>query len=152
MIIPEQIDIKDFLPHRAPMLMVDELVAIDDRSASCRFRIDEGCLFLHKGELSGTGLIEHAAQTSTAVVGQRFFPGGKSEVDGARVLGFISAIRNIELGPLPRARQTLITRATLLAHVPNGPSSLCVMEVETTVEGRPVLRCSMNLVIEQRVP
>lgn len=149
MVLPEEIDIRNFLPHRAPMLMVDELVAIDDRSASCRFHITDSCLFVKNGELSGAGLIEHAAQTSTTVVGQRFFFDGRS---GAPVLGFISAVKNIEIGPLPRSHQTLITRSTLVTHVPNGPVSLCVMEVGSTVDGRPVLSCSMNFVIEQRLP
>ena len=149
MIIPEQIDIRKFLPHRAPMLMVDKLVAIDEHSASCQFHVSEGCLFVKDGELSSSGLIEHAAQTSTAVVGQRFFPEGKS---GAPVLGFISAVKNIEIGTLPRAGQTIITRSTLVTHVPNGPVSLCVMDVGSTVEGRTVLSCSMNFVIEQREP
>ena len=128
----EKIDIRQFLPHRAPMLMVDKLVAIDERSASCQFLIDENCLFVKHGELSSTGLIEHAAQTSTAIVGQRFFPEGKIR---APVLGFISAVKNVEVGTLPRIRQTIITRSTLVTHVPNGPVSLCAMEVESTVEG-----------------
>lgn len=149
MVIPEELDIRKFLPHRAPMLMVDELVAIDELSASCRFHIQDSCLFVKDGELSGTGLIEHAAQTSTAIVGQRFFPEGKA---GAPVLGFISAVKNIEIGILPRAGQTVITRSTLVAHVPNGQVSLCVMDVGSTVEGRTVLSCSMNFVIEQREP
>lgn len=149
MIIPEEIDIRNFLPHRAPMLMVDKLVAIDERSASCQFQVTDACLFVKDGELSGAGLIEHAAQTSTTVVGQRFFFDGKS---GVPVLGFISAVKNIEIGSLPRACQTLITRSTLVTHVPNGPVSLCVMEVESTVDGRTVLSCTMNFVIEQRKP
>lgn len=148
MIIPEEVDIRKYLPHRAPMLMVDKLVAIDERSASCQFLVDDACIFVKDGELSGTGLIEHAAQTSTAIIGQRFFM--KVE-NGTPVLGFISAVKNIEIGPLPRSRQTLITRSTLVTHVPNGQVSLCVMDVESTVEGRTVLSCSMNFVIEQRV-
>ena len=149
MSIPEEIDIRRFLPHRAPMLMVDKLVAIDERTASCQFFVDDDCIFVKDGELSSTGLIEHAAQTSTAVVGQRFFV---EAVNGAPVLGFISAVKNIEIGTLPRARQMLITRSTLVTHVPNGPVSLCMMDVESTVEGRTVLRCSMNFVIEQSEP
>ena len=82
-------------------------------------------------------------------MGQRFFPEGKV---GAPVLGFISAVKNIEIGTLPRTRQTLITRSSLVTHVPNGEVSLCVMEVESTVDGRTVLSCSMNFVIEQRLP
>ena len=149
MVIPEEFDIRKFLPHRAPMLMVDELVTLDVRYASCRFHVTDSCLFVKDGELSGAGLIEHAAQTSTAVVGRRFFPEAKA---GVPVLGFISAVKNIEIGTLPRARQTIITRTTLVTHVPNGPVSLCVMEVESTVDGRTVLSCSMNFVIEQREP
>ena len=149
MIIPEEVDIRKFLPHRAPMLMVDKLVAIDERSAECQFFVDDACIFVKDGELSGTGLIEHAAQTSTAIVGQRFFTEAQN---GAPVLGFISAVKNIEIGTLPRARQTLITRSTLVTHVPNGLVSLCAMDVRSTVDGRTVLRCSMNFVIEQREP
>lgn len=149
MIIPGLLDIRKFLPHRAPMLMVDELVAIDESSASCRFHVDADCLFVKNGELSGAGLIEHAAQTSTAVVGQRFFPEGKA---GAPVLGFISAVKNIVIGGSPRAGRTIITRSTLVTHVPNGPMSLCVMDVRSTVDGVTVLSCSMNFVIEQREP
>ncbi|MBK7285770.1 MAG: hypothetical protein IPI95_00925 [Flavobacteriales bacterium] len=97
MVIPEEFDIRKFLPHRAPMLMVDELVTLDVRSASCRFHVTDSCLFVKDGELSGAGLIEHAAQTSTAVVGRRFFPEAKAGVPV--LLGFISAVKNIEMAP-----------------------------------------------------
>ena len=45
------IDIKNYLPHRRPMLMVDEIVAINSEFVETFFTIKEDNIFVHNGFL-----------------------------------------------------------------------------------------------------
>ena len=148
-LLHNDIDIRDFLPHREPMLMVHRLISIDKESVSCSFKVDEECIFVSQGVLSETGLIEHAAQTSTAIVGQRLFPSGVKLNTDTRVIGYISAIKNVQLGLSPRNGEELITHSSLVSHVDSGPVSICVTECVSHVNDRQVLSCRMNFLIQE---
>ena len=62
-----------YLPHRAPMQMVDTITLINDISIVTCFQIKEDCIFLYEGHFTESGLIENMAQTCSAIVGQFFF-------------------------------------------------------------------------------
>ena len=92
----EHKDFRNFLPHRGDMLMVKDILEIDIESVSSGFLIQKDCVFVNnKGFLTETGIIENAAQTSTAVVGQSFFQ--EDHVTGERnqLVGYISEIKKV---------------------------------------------------------
>ena len=90
----ENFDVHNFLPHRAPMLMVDKLLSLTDDSVSSSFRITTSCPFINTNQfLSESGLIENNAQTCSAIVGQKFFDDSDLEGTGNKVVGFISTIK-----------------------------------------------------------
>lgn len=73
----------ELVPHRPPMLLVDELVSHEGRGIVCRSTIREDHLFLRDGKVSSLIAIELFAQTAAALVGLLAPPGGPSMTQGA---------------------------------------------------------------------
>jgi predicted hotdog family 3-hydroxylacyl-ACP dehydratase len=71
------------VPHRPPMLLVDELVSHEGRGIVCRTTIREDHLFLQRDGVSSILAIELFAQTAAALVGLLAPPGGPSLAQGA---------------------------------------------------------------------
>lgn len=143
------IDISNFLPHRKPMLMVSSVLEIDDDSVATQFYIAEDCIFLKNGKLSETGLIENAAQTASGVVGQTFFDKDDLEGTGNKLVGYISAIKKIEIFELPRLGETIITKAKLLSRFDTGEMTLCSLEAETFLDKKLIVSSTMNFLIHE---
>lgn len=63
-------DIKKLIPQREPFIMVDEIEASDGTHAVTAININSGNYFLlPDGTMSETGLIEHIAQSCSALMG-----------------------------------------------------------------------------------
>ncbi len=100
----EEIDILDLIPQRPPFLLIDCLVDFDEQRTVTRFTVRKDHLFCRRGELQAAGLIENIAQTCAARMGYI------NLINAQRVkLGFIGAIRNLEIRRLPRCGETLLT-------------------------------------------
>ena len=100
----EEIDILDLIPQRPPFLLIDRLVDFGERHTVTRFTVRENHLFCEQGELQAAGLIENIAQTCAARMGYI------NLINAERVkLGFIGAIRDLEIRRQPRCGETLLT-------------------------------------------
>jgi predicted hotdog family 3-hydroxylacyl-ACP dehydratase len=143
------IDVSNYLPHREPMLMVTSVLAIDAISVSTQFYISEACIFLNDGKLSEAGLIENAAQAATGIVGQTFFEKDDLEGSGNKLVGYISAIKRIEIFQLPSAGQTIVTNAKLLSRFDTGEVTLCSLEAETFLDEKLIVSSTMNFLIHE---
>lgn len=72
------------VPHRPPMLLVDELVSQEGRTIVCRATIRGDHLFLEEdGAVPALVAVELFAQTAAALVGLLAPPGGPSMQSGA---------------------------------------------------------------------
>ncbi len=60
-----------YVPHRGRMLLLDALVAHDERSATCAVTVREGALFVREGRVEATVFIEYMAQAAAAFAGLR---------------------------------------------------------------------------------
>ncbi|MGD0583268.1 MAG: hydroxymyristoyl-ACP dehydratase [Bacteroidales bacterium] len=89
-------NILDLIPQRPPMVMIDELVCADERSAKGRFFIRESGVFCEKGFLQEGGMVEFIAQTAAAYEGFQHLT--QNEKIGT---GFIGAVRNLSVYSLP---------------------------------------------------
>ena len=123
------LDISNFLPHRDPMLMVTSVLEIDENSVSTQFHISEDCVFLKDAKLSETGLIENAAQAASGIVGQTFFEKDDVEGTGNKLVGYISAIKKVEIFELPM--------------------TMCSLEAETFVAEKLIVSSTMNFLIHE---
>lgn len=144
------ININDFLPHRAPMLMVDILEEITDTSVISIFKIQEDNVFVENNHFSEVGLIENAAQTCSSIVGQTFFLTEDNEVrENVKLVGFISGIKKATVFKLPMIHQTIKTSATLVSRFDSDEYSICTMKCTTSQDENLLLEAEINLFIQE---
>lgn len=145
-----KIPIQEFLPHRAPMLMVDYIVEISQRHVICEYTIEESGIFLTSGCLQEIGLIEHMAQTCSSIVGQNYYNEDYDPAVDARVIGFISGIKNVTVSKLPQLGQCLRTTATLVSQFEGVGYTICNMSVEACIDEEKVADAEINLFLKER--
>lgn len=93
---PEECEIPDLISHRPPMVMIDRLTHLGEKSAGGRLFIKESNMFCHEGHLQEAGLIEFITQTAAAYEGYLQLL-AQIEVKP----GFISVIKNLVIHSLP---------------------------------------------------
>ncbi|WP_310992947.1 ABC transporter permease [Aequorivita marina] len=144
-----QINISNFLPHRKPMLMVNAVLEIDENSVATQFHILEDCIFLKNGKLTEAGLIENVAQAASGVVGQSFFDKDDVNGTGNKLVGYISAIKKIEILELPSLGATIITKAKLRSRMDTGQMTMCSLETETFLDKKLIVSSTINFLIHE---
>ncbi|WP_163409572.1 ABC transporter permease [Flavobacterium ajazii] len=146
------VDIQNYLPHRAPMLMVDLILDIDANFVETEFLIREDNIFVHHGIFTEAGLIENTAQTCSSIVGKKyFFDENGTENENVNVIGFISAIKNLKINALPGIGETIITKATLVSKFVGDDYTLCTMSCQSLLEEKILLECEINLFIQKTI-
>lgn len=93
---PSEYKIIDLIPQRPPMVMIDQLIDADDKSARGRLTIKESNLFSHNGKLQEAGLIEFIAQTAAAYTG--YLSLSKNQLVRR---GYIGSVKNLVIHSLP---------------------------------------------------
>ena len=104
-----------FLPHRPPIVLVDELVASDGDTHTTRLLVRADNVFAEEGHLLEAGLIEHVAQ-STAL-GTGYAAAGAGEGDPP--VGFIGAVSRLRIERLPRIGEQLETTVAMQHRLAN---------------------------------
>jgi predicted hotdog family 3-hydroxylacyl-ACP dehydratase len=61
--------VADYVPHRPPMLLIDDIVDITDEGIVCRTTIHPDCVFAIDGRVHPSAMIEFVAQTSAIFAG-----------------------------------------------------------------------------------
>ncbi len=107
------IDIHELLPQQEPFVMVGTLVHIDERTTVTRTVIKESNIFVDGKSMSASGLIENIAQTCAARIGYVNKYILKKEIQ----LGFIGAIRNMEIMCLPSVGEEIETSVDVMEEV-----------------------------------
>lgn len=131
------------------MLMVNNIVHIDADSVTAEFDITANCIFVNDGTLSETGLIENAAQACSAIVGQSYFEVDDLEGKGNKVIGYISAIKKIEIFQLPKVNETLVVKAKLISRYDTGKMSICTIAGSTFRNDDLIVDCTLNFLIHE---
>ncbi len=146
----EEIDIKLFLPHRPPMLMVDKLTHINESEVSTFFTVKEDSLFVQDGQLNEFGLIENAAQTCSGIVGKSyFFDGENNVIENVKVLGFISGIKELKVHDFPPIGSTIKSTSHLISHFNSPDYTICTMKCSTFQENKLLFEAVINLFIQE---
>jgi predicted hotdog family 3-hydroxylacyl-ACP dehydratase len=144
------IEIKHFLPHRAPMLMKCRTPYLDGDSVETHFEVTPDNIFTNKkGQFTEGGLIELAAQTCSSITGQDFFEDDDVKGDGNSVLGYISAIKKAEVFLLPKIGDLLLTKASLVSRFDTGDMTLCTITSATFRNDDLVVACTFNFLIHE---
>ena len=109
----DKIDIHELLPQREPFVMVGRMVYFDMGRCATRTRIAPGNLFVEKGRFTASGIIENIAQTCAARIGYI----NKYILKKGIQLGFIGAIRNMNLYRSPEAGEEIETEIVTIEDV-----------------------------------
>ncbi len=136
------INIHHFLPHREPMLMTDYILELTPEKVVTSFVISPDNIFVRNHEFAEAGLIENAAQTCSSILGQSFFENPEADT---KVIGFITNIKKIEISGLPKAGDTIISRASLISKFEN----ICHIFCETFHEDKLLIRAEITLFIQE---
>lgn len=109
----DEIDVRELIPQRDPMIMVGRLMHFDQKTALSSTLIEPECIFVEDGRLSACGIIENIAQSCALRLGYYNKYIQKSEVQ----IGYIGAIRHMEILSLPRVGETLTTSVTTVEEI-----------------------------------
>ncbi len=132
------------------MLMASNTPYLDETSVVTHFKIKDNCIFVNgNGLLSATGLIENAAQACTAIVGQSYFAIDDFEGKGNKLVGYISAIKNVQVHELPNVGDTLVTNASLISRYDTGNMTLCTVTSSTFRNDDLIVACTFNFLIQE---
>ena len=145
----EGLDITKFLPHRAPFLMVDKVLSIDDEHVSTLFKIKPDCIFIENEIFNEVGLVENAAQTCSAIVGKSYFEEDDLEGVGTKLIGFISSIKKVSLFTCPAVGKTITSKASLKSRFDADHYSICTLECHIYEADIELLSCELNLFIQE---
>ncbi len=104
------LNIKQLIPQRSPIMMVDELLCVNGDEAQCRLAVREDNFFLEAdGLIAEVGIIEHIAQSASAFAGYRAIEAGATEPP----VGYIGEVKNFHLSQRPAVGDVLITTITM---------------------------------------
>ncbi len=99
-------DIKRLIPQRYPFMMVDEFEQCDDNSAVTGLKVRPDNYFItYDGAMAETGLIEHMAQSCSALAG------AKSSSEQPPI-GMIVEVKNFLCQRRPKVGEQLNTTVT----------------------------------------
>ncbi|RSK41374.1 ABC transporter permease [Mangrovimonas spongiae] len=143
------LDITKFLPHRAPFLMVDKVLSISDDHVSTSFTIPKENIFNYQGYFNEAGLVENAAQTCSSIVGKSYFEESDTQGEKTKLIGFISAIKKVQITTCPKVESSIITEANLISRFDTDAYSLCTLQCKISQDHKELLSCELNLVIQE---
>lgn len=135
------IDIHELLPQQEPFVMVGRLIHFDERTTETETEIKADNIFVDDGLFSASGLIENIAQTCAVRIGyvNRFI------LKKGIQLGFIGAIRNLEVMALPQAGDTITTRVEVLESV----FGMTLAKAEVTCDGKLLVTTEIKIALKE---
>jgi predicted hotdog family 3-hydroxylacyl-ACP dehydratase len=128
----------DYIPQRAPFVLVDKLLYVDKKTSRCSFTIPEDNLFTADGFYSTAGLVESMAQTAAAGTGYL------SRQENKPVpLGYIGAVQNLMVYGWPPTLAEITMTINLLTNI----LQVSLVSGIVQYQGETVASCEMKIFI-----
>lgn len=131
--------ILDYIPQRAPFVMVDTLEKIDHSGFTSTFELKEDNVFNESGIISESALVENIAQTCAAGFGYL----ARQEEGAETRLGFIGAITKLNVNKLPSINSKIETKITILNQFEN----IHLVEGVASLNGEKLVDCQLKIVL-----
>ncbi|MBK6444277.1 MAG: 3-hydroxyacyl-ACP dehydratase [Bacteroidetes bacterium] len=131
-------NINDLIPQKFPFVMIDQLDDSDETSTRCSFTIRDENIFTVDGAFREAGLIENIAQTAAARVG---FIAMMEKKDVP--VGFIGAVKNLEINDLPKTGETIVTEIKIT----NTVFDVTIISGTVCLGDKIIAQCEMKIVI-----
>ena len=137
----EGADIERLIPQRYPFMMVDGFEPLNDNSATTILAVSRNNYFIVQGgELSESGIIEHQAQSVSAMAGWLAKERGAT---GAPV-GIIGEVKHFECLRRPKIGELIATTIQMGMTFGNVTLAKC----ETTIDGETVARINLKVFMQ----
>lgn len=132
----------DFLPQRAPFLLVDEMLACEKYLCRTDFKVPSVHPLVKEEILLEAGVLENIAQTCATHIGylSRHVP--------VRI-GVVASVRNLKIYALPRVGQVV---ETLVEEQGDPIFSVSVYLAKVTVAGETIAEGEMRVMLTEREP
>lgn len=145
----DNVDIRKYLPHRKSMLMVDRLITLKKDFVKTDFLIEMNNIFLKNHLFIESGLIENIAQTCSIIAGSSYFNDGDERHENkSQVIGYISAIKTVEIYELPKVNDLLVSQGTMVSRFDFENYLTCTMKGQISCGNKVLLDCLLNLFIK----
>lgn len=131
--------ILDLIPQRAPIVMVDEFLGIDDNISKTRLAVKDDNIFVDDGMLSECGLIEHIAQSAATRVGY-VFKTNNQEIP----IGYIGSVNNFELKEFPKVGEVISTEIEIIQEVFN----ITLIQAKCYINDVEIASCKMKIFLD----
>lgn len=135
-----QPDILEYIPQRPPILMIDRIIDITENRVVCEFLVKKDNLFITEGKFLEPGIIENIAQTIAAAAGYR-----ANKKNEKVKLGYIAAIKNLNIYKLPSVEDILNTTVQIVNEV----FSVTIVQAEVLCGSTIIADCEMRIYIEE---
>jgi predicted hotdog family 3-hydroxylacyl-ACP dehydratase len=134
--------IKELIPQREPMVMIDVFYDATESEADTGLSITKDNLLCSDGIFEEPGLIEHIAQSASA------FAGYKARLANQPTpLGFIGEVKKCRIHFLPKTGDMLCTHIRILSEA----LGVTLLAAETKVNDETAVQCQMKIFIELKV-
>ena len=134
-------EVYDMIPQKPPMAMIDKIIDVSETKSITALTICQNNIFCSEGYLQAPGLSENIAQTAAAQVGYLAYKSG-----GKPPVGFIGAIKNLEIKNLPLVGEELITQIDIEHEIMN----FTVINGVSRVGGKVMAECQMKIFIADK--
>lgn len=138
-------EIGQLIPHRKPILCVDEVILVDGLIAQTNYKIDENSLFITNGVFSELGLLENAAQSSFVFLNY-FFKNSDTQLSEA--VGFISQISTLQVHFSPKLGDKIITSTHTELVFDAENMKICNVKAETMVKDKIAFSTEMKMILQ----
>lgn len=136
-----QRDIKELIPQRDPIVMVDRLEDVEgDVGVTSLVVRPENYFMDEDGKLAEPGLIEHIAQSASAFAGYRAVMAGAAEPPA----GYIGEVKRFHCYRRPQMGETLRTTITMGAEA----AGVTLLKGEVRVDGELVADTQMKIFMQ----
>lgn len=134
------VDITNFIPQRAPFVMIDDIVSADEKLSVTTLNIRNGHLFVKEGYFTEPGLVENMAQTAAACTGYYAQLAGKPAP-----VGFIGALKNLNIIELPKVGDTIKTEVNFLNQVLN----VHIVQGRVYLNNKEIANCELKIFLQE---
>ena len=136
----ESIDIHELLPQQEPFVMVGKLVHFDLQVTTTATMVKVDNIFVENGHMTAEGLIENIAQTCAARIGYV----NKYILKKGIQIGFIGAIRDLQISSLPKVGDCIETKVTVLEQV----FGMILASAQVTSNGNTLVTTEMKIALK----
>lgn len=141
--------IEDLIPHRAPIICVDKVLAVDELAAKTSYKVKSDSIFISNDSFSEMGLLENAAQTSFIFLNFFLTDANEKLLDkNNNSVGFISHIAKMETNFLPVLNDELITSTETELVFDSENLKICNVKAKTTINEKIAFEAEMKMILQ----